>query len=1027
MRTKISLGRKKIFSTILMLLAFFVAQGQTINEFALSAYGAGNQYARDVAVDAAGNQYIAGSFDGTSTFDGWAGTPTYASAGLLDGYVAKYDLFYNLVWIVLIPGTGNDDINSVAVYPDGSSGVNVYVTGSFTGNTTIGGVSLNAPSGNSTDVTGFIAKINNSGTVVWRNVFGDPTSTGADAGLEVTANTNGSTLNVYVTGNYRGNATFYGSAGNIGISGSTTNDNGYIACYTDLGASGACNWVNTIAATGDDAGLGVDADANGNVYVTGIYRGGSATVSSTSGPGATLLISGVDDIFTLRYNNTGGLGWAIKFGGSSTTAGSDAGQSIAVDLNGFVYVACQYRNSATFGTVTLTNAGSWDVALVKLNNSPSTVSVNWAVRGGSNGADRAYDLAVDNCGKRCYLVGDYRGNATFAPMTLASFNPSNPNQDAFLAEYNTTTGQVEGVFRTGGASDPDAMTGVDVNATDDVIMCGRYSSTDCFPYFSTNSGAAGTYESFHMQWDHSNWPASSTGSASNTGVGVHNCDIYASGTLLGSATFGTTPLTSVGGSSDAYITRINKFADYNQVLPVTDGTADETTTDQASDLYGAQIITGYSSSGAGTHFYNYTGNSSSSPDETGFICKVNGSSCNVMWAVYADATSSPGVTPQVRVNGVTTDALGNIFVCGEFTGRLRFITPDQGLVFPSIAASNPVRNFFFARFTASGHYMWCNTGGNSNTDKTAYGIAVSSSGHVYVTGKFTGTSTFDYFNSTYTIPAAFGSDLFVAHYTYTTSLTTLVNVLGHNAGGFEVGNDVTALSSNEVYVTGAGSGPSLLIRCDMSWVTPVYTWVRNSSSGSATGYEVEYLNGYVFMAGECAGTAAFGSFLGGFGPGMIVKYDAATGTEICVQSHPATALDLSPLTGTDANDFGDNLITSGGAIPGVGWGGAYMGRVNFQECTLAFRIGSETADETETTGDVIIYPNPSSGQFVMKRSSNTSCTLQIVDLSGRLVFEQQNITETETPVDCGLLPQGLYLYRIISGQHVESGKIIIKE
>lgn len=1038
-----SLLRKKfsavLASGILCLVFSFSSGAQTLIETQMNAWGSGNQYARDVAVDGAGNQYVVGSFENATTFDGWALSPTFTSAGLFDGFVAKYDKTTSLVWLVLLSGTANDDINSIAVYPDGNNGVNVYVTGSFTGSATI---ARNYPSPSASfpvngfapsDVTSFIAKIDNSGTPVWRTVAGNPSSTTTDIGNEIAVNTNGTNINVFTTGSYRGSTTFYhSSSGGITIGGSTTDDHAYITCYTDNGLTTTCNWVNSVASAGNDAGLGIDADASGNVYVTGIFRGNPATVSTTSGAGASLALSGVDDIFVLRYNNAGVLGWATRFGGSSTIAGSDVGGSIAVDRNGKLYITGQFRISASFGAINLTSAGSWDVFVVKLDNFATSFSVAWAVRGGSSGADRGYDIAVDNCGMRCYVAGDYRGTATFAPMTLSPFNALSPNQDGFLAEYNTSNGTVAGVYRSGGSEDADALVGIDANAVDNVFFTGRFASasTELF----SNSATTGTYDSFHAQWDHFNWPSSGSGTATNTGVAVNQCDVFSSGTMVGSATFGITTLNATGGSTDAYLTRSDKFGNYNMFVPVTDGAADEVTMDQAGDQNGGQLVVGYGSTGAGTHFYNYTGNASTLFNETGFLCKVNGVSGNVMWAVYVEATGPAGPGGMARVNGVTTDALGNIFICGEFNGKLRFVTPDQGLIIPPPIppASNTVRNFFFARFSAGGHLMWFNTGGSSNTDKTAYGIAVDNSSHLYVTGKFSGISTFDILNSAYTLTAAFGSDLFVSHYTYTSTASTLVNVLPHAAGAFtEVGNDVTARSSQEVYFTGT-DGRTILGRCNMSTVTPSLTWLKNSTGNPAVGYEVEYVNGYVFMAGACGGTTGFGSLGGGCGLGMIVKYNAATGNEECQQCYLNDALDMTSFSGTNAGDFGDILIVSGGWAGGQAY--AYIGKINFESCSNAYRTASENSPATLVNEEPIanIFPNPFHGSATLQIDGTDlekeSATLQIFDMSGRLVFTQQNITTRQTTIAAENFAPGFYIYRVEQNSHeIGNGKIVITD
>src|SRR5437773_6918826 len=78
-----------------------------------------------MAVDAAGNTYLTGSFDGTATF----GSTNISSSGGInrpDIFVAKYNSAGLLQWVRKAGGTGTDLAFGIAV--DGSS--NVVVTGS---------------------------------------------------------------------------------------------------------------------------------------------------------------------------------------------------------------------------------------------------------------------------------------------------------------------------------------------------------------------------------------------------------------------------------------------------------------------------------------------------------------------------------------------------------------------------------------------------------------------------------------------------------------------------------------------------------------------------------------------------------------------------------------------------------------------------------------------------------------------------------------------------------------------------------
>ena len=78
-------------------------------------------------MDASGNVYTTGYFQGTVDFDPGAGTFNLTSAGLQDIFISKLDAAGNFVWAKQLGGTLNDVGYSIALDTSG----NVYTTGFF--------------------------------------------------------------------------------------------------------------------------------------------------------------------------------------------------------------------------------------------------------------------------------------------------------------------------------------------------------------------------------------------------------------------------------------------------------------------------------------------------------------------------------------------------------------------------------------------------------------------------------------------------------------------------------------------------------------------------------------------------------------------------------------------------------------------------------------------------------------------------------------------------------------------------------
>lgn len=89
--------------------------------------------ANSIAVDAAGNVYICGLFDGTTDFDpSGGGVANLTSAGLQDGFFAKYNTAGDYAWARRIGSSTGDD----QCYRICTDGTYVFVGSTFFGTST---------------------------------------------------------------------------------------------------------------------------------------------------------------------------------------------------------------------------------------------------------------------------------------------------------------------------------------------------------------------------------------------------------------------------------------------------------------------------------------------------------------------------------------------------------------------------------------------------------------------------------------------------------------------------------------------------------------------------------------------------------------------------------------------------------------------------------------------------------------------------------------------------------------------------
>ena len=114
-------------------------------------------------LDANGNVYTTGFFQGTPDFDPGSGIFNLNSTGGLDVFIQKLDASGNFVWAKQLGDTSSDNANSITVDASG----NVYTIGYFSGTADFdpGSGTFNLTSVGGLDV--FISKLDASGNFVW--------------------------------------------------------------------------------------------------------------------------------------------------------------------------------------------------------------------------------------------------------------------------------------------------------------------------------------------------------------------------------------------------------------------------------------------------------------------------------------------------------------------------------------------------------------------------------------------------------------------------------------------------------------------------------------------------------------------------------------------------------------------------------------------------------------------------------------------------------------------------------------------
>jgi hypothetical protein len=374
-------------------------------------------------IDALGNVYTTGYFEGTVDFDPGTGTSNHTSTGPRDIFVQKMDSLGNFLWATSFGGPSFDVGQSISIDASG----NVYTTGSFVGTADFdpGAGTSNLTSAGSRDI--FVQKMDASGNFLWAKSFG---GTSNDYGESISLDTSG---NLYITGYFRGTVDFDPGVGTSNI----TTAGGFDIFVQKMDTSGNFLWAKSFGGTFDDFGKSISVDALGNVYTTGYFQG---TLDSDPGAGTSNLTSaGSSDIFVQKMDASGNFLWSKSFGSTSI----DEGQSISVDTLGNVYTAGSFVGTVDSdpgaGTSNLTSAGSRDIFVQKMD---SLGNFLWATSFGGPLSDVGYSIFVDPLGN-VYTTGYFQGTVDFNPGSATANLSSNGGVDIFvqkLSQCIPTTG-----------------------------------------------------------------------------------------------------------------------------------------------------------------------------------------------------------------------------------------------------------------------------------------------------------------------------------------------------------------------------------------------------------------------------------------------------------------------------------------------------------------------------------------------------------------------------------------------------------
>ena len=318
--------------------------------------GAGNDAAQAVAVGAGDELYVAGTYQGPADFDPTASDvplQPYVAGDPSDAFVARYGVDGTLRWVAPFAGRGTD--RAVALRLDDVQ--QVVVAGTFTDTIDVDPTAgqRRFTSSGGTDV--WVASITTAALPRWGERAGGPQ---ADV-LAPHALTITSTREALLGGQFAGSMSL-GELIGLPPLASLGGTDGFVV---RIGASGQAAGGFQVGGPGDDAVLGLHADASGSLLMVGAFQG---TVDFSRGVGSRVAAaispagSAGADLFTARYDLTGLVQWAERLRPSSTPTARPTATLVA-DASSF-WIAGRFAGTMNAdpgtGFASLVSAGDTD-------------------------------------------------------------------------------------------------------------------------------------------------------------------------------------------------------------------------------------------------------------------------------------------------------------------------------------------------------------------------------------------------------------------------------------------------------------------------------------------------------------------------------------------------------------------------------------------------------------------------------------------------------------------------------------------
>ncbi|MGP8214215.1 MAG: T9SS type A sorting domain-containing protein [Bacteroidia bacterium] len=370
---------------------------------------------------------------------------------------------------------------------------------------------------------------------------------------------------------------------------------------------------------------------------------------------------------------------------------------------------------------------------------------------------------------------------------------------------------------------------------------------------------------------------------------------------------------------------------------------------------------------------------SNSNVHSALICKFDPNG-NVLWAKQPVI----GATSEIDGYGITNDALGNLYMTGEFNGSVQFGSYN-------FTAQPNTYDVYVVKYDSNGNTLWAEQSA-SNTDASCAASSVSKDkfGNVYITGNFDKS-------------VIFGKDTLTSH-----NNDGDIFIVKYDSKGNEMWAKQSAVLDNGQWtswsVSAADSDNIYIAACggDYGDINVVF--------------EKDTFNSYDTSGDEAS---------------LFLQIDDSTGNLVCGTIFHGGGDGWADATATDSK--GQYVYIAGGIYINSVFGSDTLKTNEYTFYPYVARWNS--CDNLQGINEIVsndmrlnLYPNPNNGIFTISlQNINEEPRINIYNMLGQSIYNNK-INHTNTTLNLSGQPTGIYLYRVVSekGENIGSGKVIIE-